>query len=513
MRGRSLRDHLSWPIGLDGVWLLAPGFALSAVVLLSPIRPFDYFWALVQGRTTWELGRVARENLFLYTLPEAEPFFNQAWLAQLLLFGGFRWGGHTFNLILLALVLAAALVCCMDAALRRGARPIHVAVAALVSLPLLGLGSGVRSQMFAYPCFALLLRGLLLEAPRLARAPLAGMLAASAFWANTHGSFVLAPAMFAARAAVGTWAQPPGARWAAAREHAVELALVLAATCLNPRGPAVYAYALGLPLSMNAGNQSDVGEWQPLSPLEPLGLVLGVALVAGVVLVVTRPAPRRASGPALLVFFACALLAFVSQRFLAWAALALVLVLPVLSRAEGEAPAGKRRGVTWLNTALIACFALITIGSVPGAPLFERSAARTHLPYAGARALGRETPLRLAEHLQRAGPSGRIFHDQALGGLLEWALAADGARPVAFVDQRFELVPPEIWARYFTIASARPGWQQLLLHYGIGTLLIDERRQRPLIEAIRRAGGWRLVAEEFSYRLYVRAKTEAPSGG
>jgi hypothetical protein len=513
MRGRSLRDHLSWPIGLDGVWLLAPGFALSAVVLLSPIRPFDYFWALVQGRTTWELGRVARENLFLYTLPEAEPFFNQAWLAQLLLFGGFRWGGHTFNLILLALVLAAALGCCMDGALRRGARPIHVALAALVSLPLLGLGSGVRSQMFAYPCFALLLRGLLLETPRLARVPLAGMLAASAFWANTHGSFVLAPAMFAARAAFGTWVQPPGARGAAAREHGIELALVLAATCLNPRGPAVYGYALGLPLSMNVGNQSDVGEWQPLSPLEPLGLVLGVALIAAVVLAASRPGPRRATGAALIVFFACALLSFVSQRFLAWAALTVVLVLPVLSRPQADLPGGNRRGVTWLNTALVAIFALITIGSVPGAPLFERSARSTHLPYAGARALGKETPLRLAEHLARVRPSGRIFHDQAVGGLLEWVLAADAPRAVAFVDQRFELVPAEIWARYFTIASARPGWQQLLADYGIDTLLIDERRQRPLVDAIARAGGWRLVAQEFSYRLYVRAPQGAPSGG
>lgn len=511
MPGRSLRHYLSWPIGLDGVWLLAPVFVLSAVTLLSPIRPFDYFWTLVQGRTTWELGRVARENLFLYTLPETEPFFNQAWLAQLLLFGGFRGGGHTFNLVLLAIVLVVALVCCMDGALRRGARPIHVALAALVSLPLLGLGSGVRSQMFAYPCFALLLRYLLLGTPRLARAPLAAVLLATTFWSNTHGSFVLAPAMLAARAACGTWTQPPGARLRAAREHAVELALVLAATCLNPRGPAVYVYAFGLPVSMKLGNQSDVGEWQPLSPLEPLGLVLSAALVATGVLAVSRR--KRVAPAALLVFFGCGLLSFVSQRFLAWAALGLVLVVPVLSRREGNAPADDRSGVRWLNIALVASFALVTLGSVPGAPLFERSAARTRLPYTGARALGHETPLGLAEQLARVGATGRIFHDQAIGGLLEWVLAANEPKAVAFVDQRFELVPPEIWAQYFTIASARPGWQRLLLRYEIGTLLIHERRQRPLVDAIERAGEWRLVASEFDYRLYVRSAEGAPSGG
>jgi hypothetical protein len=511
MPRRSFRDHLSWPIGLDGVWLLAPLFALSAVALLSPIRPFDYFWALVQGRTTWGFGSVARENLFLYTLPVAAPFFNQAWLAQLLLFAGYRLGGHTLNLVLLALLLALALACCMDGGLRRGARPTHVALAALVSLPLLGLGSGVRSQMFAYPCFALLLRYVLLEVPRLALAPFVLILASSAFWANTHGSFVLAPAMFAARAVFGTWPKPRGARLAAARDHASELALVLAATCLNPRGPAVYAYALGLPFSMKVGNQSDVGEWQPISPLEPIGLVVVASVVISVVLGTMRRG--AVSLAALLVFVACAGLSFVSQRFLAWSALGLVLVLPVLFRPEAAPSSGDRRGALGLNAALVATFVLLTLGSIPGAPLFQRLAARAHLPYAEARALGQETPLRLAERLARDGATGRIFHDQAIGGLLEWVLTADGPKPVAFVDQRFELVPARIWAEYFTIGSAGPGWRELLTRYEIGTLLIDEQRQRPLVDAIGKDGEWRLVARESSYRLYMRSRRGAPGGG
>jgi hypothetical protein len=511
--GRSLRRHLTWPISLDGVWLLAPLFALAAVALLSPIRPFDYFWALVQGRTTWVLGGVARENLFLYTVGETQPFFNQAWLAQLLLFIGYRSGGHTANLVVLALLLGAALACCMDGALRRGGRPVHVALAALVSLPLVGLGSGVRTQMFAYPCFALLLRFLLLEAPRLAPGPFVAILAASAFWANTHGSFVLAPLMFAARAAVGVWEQRhAGARLGVARDHTVELALVLGATCLNPRGPAVYAYAFGMPLDMGVGDATDVGEWQPISPLEPLGLTLVAVVVASVALATLRRG--RVSPPALLVFLGCALLSFVSQRFLAWAALGLVLVLPVLTRPEAQArESDDRRGLAWVNAGLVATFALVTLGSVPGAPLFERVASDVHLPYAGARALGRETPLLLTERLAREGAAGRIFHDQALGGLLEWVLAADAPRPVAFVDQRFELIRPEIWTEYFSIASARPGWQALLGRYGVRTLLVDERRQRPLVDAIAHDGEWRLVAREFSYRLYVRSLKGKPGDG
>jgi hypothetical protein len=511
MTGRSLRAHLSWPFSLDAVWLLAPALALSAIALLSPVRPHDYFWALVQGRTTWELGSVARHNAFLYTIPETAPFVNQAWLGQLLLYAGYGLGGHTFNLVLLALLLAVSLSLAMDGALLRGARPTDVAVVALVSLPLLALGSGVRTQMFAYPCFVLILRFVLLESPRLAPRPLAVVLVATLLWANTHGSFVLAPAVVLARAAVGIWSAPREARGRAAREHGLELALVLAATCVNPRGPLVYGYALGLPLAMGVLHDTDVNEWRALSPVSPFGLTVIAGMLAGVALGVRRRG--RVNLAALGVFLACAALCFVSQRFLAWAALGAVLVLPILTRPEREVPAGDRGGVAGLNAALIGALVLGVVASLPGGPLFQRFAPCAHLPYSDARVLGKETPLRLAEHLAREGAAGRIFHDQAAGGLLEWTLARSGPQAVAFVDQRFEIVPPEIWAQYFTVASAVPGWKAILDHYGIGTLLIDQERQHLLVDAVEREREWRLVARELSYRLYMRTLEKPPGHG
>jgi hypothetical protein len=511
MTGRSLRAHLSWPFSLDAVWLLAPALALSAIALLSPVRPHDYFWALVQGRTTWQLGSVAEHNAFLYTIPETALFVNQAWLGQLFLYGGYGLGGHTFNLVLLALLLAASLSIAMDGALQRGARPTHVALVALVSLPLLALGSGVRTQMFAYPCFVLLLRFVLLEARRLAPRPLAVVLVATLLWANAHGSFVLAPAIILARAAVGVWTAPRETRARTAREHGLELALVLATTCLNPRGPLVYGYALGLPLAMGVLEDTDVNEWRALSPLSPFGMAVIAGMLAGMLLGVRRRG--RVNLAALGVFLACSALCLVSQRFLAWAALSAVLVLPVLTRSEREVPAGERGGVAGLNAALIGAMVLGVLASLPGAPLFQRFAPCAHLPYPDARVLGKETPLRLAERLAREGAAGRIFHDQAAGGLLEWTLARSGPKAVAFVDQRFEIVPREIWAQYFTVASAGPGWEALLDRYGIGTLLIDQERQHRLVNAVERDREWRLVARELSYRLYVRSPAKPPGHG
>jgi hypothetical protein len=363
MSGRSFRAHLSWRPGLDALWLLSPAFTLAAVAWLRPIRPFDYFWALVQGRASIQLGSIARENLFLHTLPLETPFFNQAWLGQLLLFGGYELGGHTLNLVLLGLLLVAALVLCMDAALRSGALPVHVALIALASLPFIGLGSGVRTQMFAYPCFALVFRHLLLDGARTSPRNLLVVLVAVALWANVHGSFVLAPALIAVRGVFRAAERPPdgGSRRKVTTDAARELALVVAATAVNPRGPALYGYVVGIGDAMGVARGTDVAEWQPLSLLDPLGWGLLVAVGASIAIAVTRR--ERTTLAPLGAFLLLSIASFVSQRFLPWAALAGVAGLPGLLRRRSAPAADERRGVPWLNASLVAVLAAVALGS------------------------------------------------------------------------------------------------------------------------------------------------------
>jgi hypothetical protein len=511
--GTSFRDHLSWPPTLDTVWLLSPAFIVATVAWLRPIRPFDYFWALVQGRATIQLGGIAREDLFLHTLPPETPFFNQNWLAELVLFAGQALAGHTLNLLLLGLLLAASVAISMNAALRLGALPLHVALVALASLPLIGLGSGVRTQMFAYPCFALVFRHLLLGGARASRQDLGILFVTVAVWANVHGSFVLAPAFIAIRGVHRTLQRLPGGRSRAeiARNAVLELALVLLATLVNPRGPALYPYVVGIADAVKVARGTNVMEWQPLSFLDPLAWVLLVAIAMAVVLGATRR--DRVEGPALLAFLSLAIASFVSQRFLAWAAFAAIMVLPPLLRVRPFANAEPRRGNAWVNLSLLIGLAGTALGSLPGGPLFARVTRDTHLPYESGLALSNETPLRTLERLAREGFPGRIFHHQAIGGALEWALTAGGPKRVAFVDQRMDVTPASLWRDYFAIGLARPGFRKLLDRYEIGTLLIDERENRPLVDAVSRDTAWRLVSREFSYRLYQRQMPSRPSDG
>jgi hypothetical protein len=489
------------PLGIEAVWLAAAPFVLAVAALLSPIRPFDYFWSLVQGRAIVQLGRIPTENLFLHTVPVHAPFIEQPWLAQLAMFGAFRLGGHSANLLLLAGLLALAMAIALDTALRLGGKPRTVAVVALAVSPLLVLGSGVRTQMFAYPCFALILRWSLLRAPGRSLRAIVPSLVVSALWANLHGSFVLAPVIVALAAAGRFLAADRSQRdrWATLARGGRDAFLVGLAALANPHGARIYSYAAGLAGAVRVAGVSDVGEWLAPSMREPLGIAFYVlAVLGGLAAVLGR---RRVVLAALVPHLGFVALSCASQRFLSWWALSAIVAFARIRGSDG--PVAVRQGPSWPNVALLGLLLSLVLASFPGAPLFERAALRSHLAYPDARALGVESPVRLAQGLAQGYP-GKLFHVQAVGGLLEWTLAADAPKPVAFVDQRFELTPAGVWQDYFAICNARGDWRGLLASYGVGTILIDAKEASPLLGALAADPAWRPMGEELAYHLFQR---------
>jgi hypothetical protein len=454
----------------------------------------------VQGRACVQLAQIPTSNLFLYTLPDATPFFDQPWLAQLAMFGVSSVLGHAANTVVLALLLVLAFGLVMDAALRNGAQPSHVAWVALLGAPLLAIGSGVRTQMFAYPCFACLVWLVVERREKYGAGQLALAGGVSALWANVHGSFVLAPLIlglpalsrfFQSSATNKSWAWRRGA-----------LALFYAGclgTLLNPRGPFVYAYVLRYGGAVQATGTTDVTDWQALSWTSPLGAALLVLFVASAIALVLR---RRYAGlgeSALLLLLG--LLSFTSQRFLCWWVLTGIAVVSPLLHPLAKNPSP--RGLPGANLALLSLLALVLLLCLPGQPLYGRAARGTLIPYGDARGLSTEVPPGIGETLAH-GFRGHLFHDQALGGFVEWVLAEKQPKPVAFVDQRFELTPAQLWRDYFAICEAERGWQALLARYQIDGLLVHESRAAPLILALTRESEWRLSAREYGYRLYTR---------
>ena len=111
---------------LDQVWVAAALILLALRPLLTPIPPHDFWWHLATGRLMVQQGQIPSVDTFSFTRA-GEAFFNQSWLAQLLMYGLYSAGGLPLVLIVQALVVALAygllLRLCILRTGRSGGRP------------------------------------------------------------------------------------------------------------------------------------------------------------------------------------------------------------------------------------------------------------------------------------------------------------------------------------------------------------------------------------------------------
>lgn len=67
-------------------------FVLVALLVIFPMRDYDTFWYLANGRSLFETGHIVDREIFSYTA-FGTPFNNTGWLGQYLMYLVFRWGG------------------------------------------------------------------------------------------------------------------------------------------------------------------------------------------------------------------------------------------------------------------------------------------------------------------------------------------------------------------------------------------------------------------------------------
>ena len=497
------------------IWGLLPLALGAARVGLLPTRPHDYWWALAFGRAVEQVGVLhLHQNLFLYTMPASAPFINQPWLSQWLMYRLVQWGGHDAPVWAHGVLLVSALAALMALGRARGAS--WRALGGVTSLALVALSANliVRTRIFVYPCFAATLWALwawrTAQSTRGRLGAALALMGVGALWSNLHGSFILVMALVGAQG-VGQLAQTA---WSerrpclpTARRWALLLAATIGACCLNPLGPSVYGYALGLMFGSTVGQT--VSEWQPYALRSPEGaLYYALATCAVGVMVWRRRALQVGDW---LMAGGLLFMGLRSQRAaLWWPLLAPVIVAPALrvDQASAPAPAPVSAGQGALHWGLALGMVWAALSSWPGGRLFDRvelslrPQTRRHAA-PGLRALSVETPARVLAELAQRGYPGNLYHDQSLGGALEYALSAKGPAQVAFVDQRMELVPEAVWEDYFTLERVEDGLDAALERWGIRAALLYRPTQRALERALL-ARGWRLVAHEIDHVLLLR---------
>ena len=454
-------------------------------------------------------GSLPDANYFLYTLSADLPFLNQAWLGQWLMWVAYDHFGHAGTIILRNLLLASAFAVVIVTALRRSndARAVGSLglVAAMLAYPVLS----VRTRMFAFLPFAIVLWVVFGVADgRLRRRWLALVPVVTVFWANTHGSFVLSTAVVFAvgfGAVLQQTIEQRTVEVAAVRDWGLALCATALAGAASPLGLGVYGYVMTL--TVDSSVTSTVTEWLPPNVAQLDGqIVLGAVVLSGLLLAVRR---RSVTIGEALLYAGTLVLAVGAIRSLFWWAAVLPVVLAphlaaCLPKSDDDVPS--RAEAIGLRLAVAAiCLAVLAVQ--PGvahnaiSELGQSGHARRDGP--GAWVLNHQNAETSIARI-RADERLRVFHDQAIGGLLEFMLTDETPAQVAFVDQRMEFVPDEVWTRYFALSRASTGWGRELSRLGVDTLLLSPDDQWPLVQAALLGDEWKLVELDQSHVLLYR---------
>ncbi|MFP4438209.1 MAG: hypothetical protein ACLFVO_13245 [Chloroflexaceae bacterium] len=520
---------------LDHVWLFAAVALIALRPLLTPIPPHDFWWHMATGRLIVQTGAIPTVDQFSYT-QAGEPFYNQGWLAQVLMYGIHSLGGVPLLLVVQAAVVALTYGLLLLLCIRRsGALRLSVGVLLMTTMPLSFDNWNVRPQTYAFPLFIAFLYILtmwrlrdsaqdatsqsLLKGHRLWLLPLLMVV-----WVNLHGSFVLGGALIA-MTFVGEWLRRfiadrrEAAAWATrpigeaedvlhrppqpTRPPLMPLVVWGAVTALalliNPRGLEVLAYVRDL-LSTSAVT-SLVTEWAPPTIRDIGGMIFFLFVMFSVA--VLTYARRRPDLVDMLFAAAFFWLALGAVRNIVWFGMVMTPLLVVLLAArnpvDADTPVTQTRfqGLPAMNWVLIGILSLLLLLGLPWVkPALD-------LPPELGSLLDQDTPVAATTFMRAdAQRPERLFHAMSAGSYLIWAAPEQSV----FIDPRIELYPMEQWHDYINLSNGE-NVDALLAKYQIDGLLLDNEQQEALLEHVRADPAWDVRYEDAQSTYLVRRGT------
>ncbi|MFP4599181.1 MAG: hypothetical protein ACLFVJ_13065 [Persicimonas sp.] len=522
--GEQLARYLRWPMPLAVIWVLAPVAGILIRLSLEPIGPHDYWWALAMGKLIALSGEIPSANHFLYTMPADAPFVDQPWLGQWAMYAAYDSFGHAGPLVMRNILAALAWAGVVVAGLSRCDDPRVVGGLALLTAAVSGPVFGVRTQMFAFLPYVVLVGVIVAVADRRIGRPWLLVLAPlCALWANVHGTFMLVPVLIGLAGGslmLERLLEERRLNWSEAGWWTGAGVLCALAALANPQGPGIYTYVFELTFVSHVS--STVTEWQPPGVDTPLGIIVMLTLTASLVVMAIRRKHVRLFEAVL--FAATAYLAVGAVRQMFWWGAVMLMVVPrhisgvlavepwwngTTSRAQGIGHA--------VVVAILVAGGLLSQPGLAvhwlGSKLTEGLSRRSD---PGQGVLSVMNPTGLVSGLEERGYPPRIFHDQAVGGYLDFALGIDGAaaedtlvaeqaRQVAFVDQRIELIDEEIWGEYFQLSRAEEGYEEIIERYGIRSMLLWPEEQWRLIQTLQADKDWALVGVDEGHLLFVHS--------
>lgn len=470
----------AWP-SLAQLWGIATIALLMLRVNLTPIAQNDFWWHIATGRLIAETGSIPTADQFSYT-QAGQPYYNQPWLAQLLMYTGLRIGGPALLEIVQMLLIGVTFGLLYRLCRRIGAGPRVATLTTLIGALISMDNWQIRPQTYALPLFVATL-SIVWTWRQTGRARLWLLPALMLVWVNTHGTFTLLIVLCGATwlgAAIERMWRTRGRTWPELRNLALWSAAAVLATIANPQGVGVWRYVAGL--LGNRAVSSLVTEWGSPWRLidEPMAMIFFGVLAAFAGVCVWRR--RNLHAIDLLIALPFALLALQSVRNILWFGVIAAPIAANLLRVD-RTTSGRRIEVPLMNRTIAALLLFLLVATLPW---WKETIG---LPPKLGSLLSEDTPIAAVAQL-RALPQypQRLFHDMSFGSYLIW----EAPDQRVFVDPRIELFPYEQWRDYIDLGQGKR-IDELTRRYGFDGWLVSPRHQQGLFEALSADPRWQPI--------------------
>jgi len=418
---------------------------------------------------------VGQETLLNGTVPTTEtfswsqagdPIIYQPWLACVGFWLAHDLGGAPLTYLLRGILLGLAYgLIWFLAKQESGPRT------ATILIILMGLASSgnwvIRTQLFAYPLFALCLYSLFAWQKGNNRylwiLPVSMVL-----WSNLHGSFILALVLAGTALVFGAGNRKP---------LLIALILMVAGTLITPHG--LNAWRQVIFMLNNPSDQLFSTEWFPPKNEGWQANIFFVWILALPPLVAFSN--RKLSTMEWILFLGFGWLAFSGVRYMIWFLFILAILTAKLLAGipNYKLDATTKTSAPVFNIVLSGLFILLPLLSLPG--IREKWWSTAPLVF------DKSTPIKavewLAAHPELPEP---LWNDYAFGSYLIYALPS---RPT-WLDTRFFVYTPEQMKAYQKISVTGQEWESLFESEGINLLLLSFENQTRLIEAIETSDQW-----------------------
>ena len=462
--------------------LLSAVIALCAVFMLTSFNRLNHtdLWGHVNfGRWILEHKSLPTHDPFAAEA-SSETLVNIPWLSQV---GGYltlQWLGKEGLVLVHALLVTMSCGFAMWAMARRTSLPWAVAGTAAIYILSLPVAGTVRPQLFGMLGMSLTILACTFL-PKSKHA-VVWLPIAFALWANLHGSFVMGFAVlgiYTLSTTLATCRQSSSLLGGIFQRDTVwmwlTLALCVAATCLNPLGPKLLLAVAGF--GSNAALEK-ISAWRRLPFFSFSGILFWTTAIASIFLIKHSRAKLSLHEIVMLVVFGIATISAI--RMLAWWALVWPWVIAPHARSvwnqymqRGEV---EEEEESPMAVVLAIGFVFMTLLISP-----PTQALLSSQPRGEAAVTSSDTPIYLAEVMERRNLSGRFFAPMDWSDYLVWK---NGQRIQPMVYTHVHAIDPATWDDYLHLAAGTSNWLELARKHQLRYLIVTPKRQPELRRAI-----------------------------